>query len=221
MSRLTVQELMRWAAVFGVAAAVLSLYVAAVEAPIAGDLWLTRELQSWQRLRDNEDLINALHPWRWAVLVLAVALVLVRRVLGGGSAPASRLRDEALIAFAMAALLSAGSTILKVIVGSPRPLEELGVHVDELKDTYGHPSGHVYSNLLIYGVLAVYAPAWLHRRLVLPWRAVAIAVIGLSGPARVSVGAHWPSDTYGGYLWGVCALLLALAAARRFAGGKR
>lgn len=221
MKALGVNDLMRWAAVFGIAAAALSIYVGIVEAPIAGDIWTTRELQSWQRLADNETLINGIHPWRWVFLAVAAALVLVRRLLFGGGAPAARLRDETLIAFVLVALLSSGSVILKLLIGSPRPLEELGVHVEEFRDTYGHPSGHVYSNLLIYGALAVYAPGWVHPRLVLPLRALAVAVIVLSGPARVSVGAHWPSDTYGGYLWGACALLLAIAAARRLTGGRR
>jgi membrane-associated phospholipid phosphatase len=49
-----------------------------------------------------------------------------------------------------------------------------------------------------------------------PWRRQkagahgCLLVIMLMGPARVYVGAHWPSDVLGGYLWGSLLLLLVL-----------
>lgn len=214
MTGLSARDLLRMAGIVGLLAAALSLYVGWEEAPLPGDLRLTREIQSWGRLGDNQGLINGAAPWRYVVLVGVTLLVLARWQLGGGTPRAGKQRAEALFAFAAVALLSVADDVLKTLVNSPRPLADMGVRIEEFKSSYGFPSGHVYGNVLIYGALAVMAPVWAHPRLVLPVRAVLIAVIVLSGPARVVVGAHWPSDTLGGYLWGACALLLGLAFAR-------
>jgi undecaprenyl-diphosphatase len=214
-------ELLRMAAVLGFAALVLTIWVSIHEAPLPGDIRIAREIQSWRRLDDNQAWINGAHPWRIPLLVLAAGLVLFRWRLGGTRGPTGRARSEALWAFGAAAILSALDNILKAIVRSPRPIADFGIQIQELKDSYGFPSGHVYGNVLVYGVLAATAPAWVHPRLVLPLRAVCIAIIVLSGPARVVVGAHWPSDTLGGYLWGGAALTLALALAQRMAGSGR
>ncbi len=40
-----------------------------------------------------------------------------------------------------------------------------------------------------------------------------LALILLTGYGRILVGAHWPSDVLGGYLWGGLLLLLALRVA--------
>jgi len=214
-------DLLRIAIILVAAAVALSAWVVIEEAPLPGDIRLTREIQSWGRLGDNEALINGAHPWRWPILVLAAVLTLFRWRVGGSSGPSGRQRDFALWAFIAAAVFSLFDNVLKAAVRSPRPLADLGVHVQEFKDTYGFPSGHVYGDLLVYGTLAVTAPLWVHPRLVLLVRAVCVAIIILSGPARVIVGAHWPSDTVGGYLWGGAALALSIAFAQKAAGSRR
>jgi undecaprenyl-diphosphatase len=103
-----------------------------------------------------------------------------------------------------------GDSLLKEIVRSPRPVAGVHVHVDGFSNGFGFPSGHVYSDVLIYGVLAVMATSYLSPRLASVARVLVVALIVLSGPARVAVGAHWPSDTIGGYLWGGAALCAAV-----------
>ncbi|MGE5596400.1 MAG: hypothetical protein ACM3S1_10260, partial [Hyphomicrobiales bacterium] len=176
------RDLLRLAGVLGVLAAAMSIWVAVESAPLPGDLWLTRHIQDWGRLDDNQALINGAHPWRWAFLGLATVLVLARWRLGGGTGPSGQARDFALLAYGAAVLLSFADTILKWTVSSPRPLAELGVRVEELRDSYGFPSGHVYGDVLVYGTLAATAPAWVHPRLVLPVRALCVAIIALAGP---------------------------------------
>jgi len=212
------RDLFRIAGVLAIAAAVLSVWVAIEEAPMPGDLRIAREIQSWGRLADNEWLINGAHPWRFAALALAAGLTLFSKRLGGSPGAKGDVRDYALWAFIATAVLSFLDNLLKVLIRSPRPLADLGVRVEEVRNTYGFPSGHVYGDVLVYGVLAVTAPVWVHPRLVVPVRAVCLAVIVLSGPARVVVGAHWPSDALGGYLWGGAALAFSIGFARWMTG---
>ncbi|MCC6387106.1 MAG: phosphatase PAP2 family protein [Dehalococcoidia bacterium] len=205
------RQLMRAAAVLGIAAMVLTLVVAAEGAPLPGDVRVARAVQD-TGLRENAGIINALGDWR-AVPFAASALLIVLRLRLGGGRPPGRVRADALAAYVMVLPLWLWGVILKVLVASPRPTEDFGLFIDRARTTYGFPSGHVYGDVLVYGAMAAAAAAYLHARLVLPARAAAVAIIVLAGPARIVVGAHWPSDVLGAYLWGGCALCLALAAA--------
>ncbi len=74
----------------------------------------------------------------------------------------------------------------------------------------GFPSGHVFGEVAVYGLIFAYA----HRAIPLrplAWlvRAFCIAEIALGGPARMYTGAHWPSDVLGAAL--LALLYLALA----------
>jgi undecaprenyl-diphosphatase len=191
------------------AALALTLWVGAHGTPLPGDLWLTEHIQRLGRLRDNASIINGSQNWQWLFLIVAALLVLFRKRLGAGRTP-ENLRREALAAFAGAVLLRFGDSVLKEIVRSPRPVAGVHVHVDGFSNGFGFPSGHVYSDVLIYGVLAVMATSYLSPRLASVARVLVVALIVLSGPARVAVGAHWPSDTIGGYLWGGAALCAAV-----------
>ena len=194
----------------GLAALGLSLYVAWHGIPLPGDLWLTDTDPGVGRLDRNAWLINAAPTLLWYLGPVA------RSADGAwadgsacGYAPCPPDR-KSLSADALALVLTFGDQLLKEILRSPRPSINFGVRVDETFSGYGFPSGHVYSDVLLYGLLAVMAPAWLPGWLVMPARALAVAMILLAGPARVVVGAHWPSDTLGGYLWGGAALSLSL-----------
>jgi len=200
------------------AAVVLTVYVGGEKAPLAGDAWLTRQVQSLGWFARPAEAINWVGDW----VALPFALVFVAVVLGRRLAwlPAVPVRDyrAALVALTLVVPLSALNSWLKDLVQSPRPLELDGVQVDYFRDSYGFPSGHVFHDVLLFGAMAVFAPLWLPRRLVWPVRTVLLAVIVLAGPARVFVGAHWPGDTVGGYLWGSASLLAALAGGRWLAG---
>jgi membrane-associated phospholipid phosphatase len=208
---------LRLAGLLGLAALALTIFVAIDGVPLPGDISLARRTQEaiGPGLEPLVDFVNgAGDEPRWVALAIATVLAVAGIRLGAGRPPIT-LRHQALATIVVAWALSPGSAVLKRLLDSPRPTLDFGLEIDGLFDRYGFPSGHVYGDTLLYGAIAVCAPALLHPRLVLPARLVAATIIVLSGPARVEVGAHWPSDVLGGYLWGGAALCLAAAAGLR------
>lgn len=205
---------LRLAAACLVPAIALALAVHLHPSPQPGDVWLTKAVQRVDALDQNAGWVNEAGDWRAIPLVAAAALAAIGWRAGGGGPARGRVRAEALVAFALAAVLLVGSGRIKALVESPRPGPADGLRVEGTWGDFGFPSGHVYGDVVVYGAMAVLAAAWVHPRGVPLARALLVAVITLAGPVRVVVGAHWPSDTLGGYLFGGAALCLCLALAR-------
>jgi len=202
-------QLFRWAGIFGAAALALTAWVMIDGTPLPGDVRLTRAVQSRESFEGAANLVNGLGSWSWVPFVAAGAVLLLAGRLRRFRWTAGHRHREALYTFIAALGLRFVDQLLKAIVQAPRPVEEFGVRVDRLRDTHGFPSGHVYSDMLFFGTMAIFAGAYLPRRMVRPAQALLLGVILLAGPARVFAGAHWPSDVAGGYLWGAAALCLA------------
>lgn len=102
--------------------------------------------------------------------------------------------------------------VVKAWVERPRPspfLMRVSVHETD----FSFPSGHTLGTATLFGVLCFLIP------LVVPWRLahwplmmVCLLFLLAAGPARVYVGAHWPSDTLGSYLLAFVFMGPALAA---------
>jgi undecaprenyl-diphosphatase len=106
------------------------------------------------------------------------------------------------------------NSVLKAIFDSPRPSEAV-VRVTEIADGLGFPSGHAMGAMLMYGMLFILAPRLTASRpLQVAFRIAAMTTIIHAGVSRIYVGAHWPSDVLGGYLWGLITLLGAGMAVR-------
>ena len=191
----------------------LSVAASVAKAPLPGDLALARWLQDVAALDALAPVVNGCGDWRWvpavALLATAVAVSVTtsKTVRGNGLAPALA---QALLPWAAVGALSPVANWLKEIVQSPRPSAADGLAIDRIRTDFGFPSGHVYGDVLLYGFIFAAAPGLLPRPLARCVQAVCGGIIVLAGPARVSVGAHWPSDTAGGYLWGGTALALVL-----------
>ncbi|MGH2559998.1 MAG: phosphatase PAP2 family protein [Thermomicrobiales bacterium] len=135
---------------------------------------------------------------------LIMALVALRRI-----GPALFL--------AAAGLACAANPVLKSVIDSPRPTADL-VRVAEESSGQGFPSGHVMKVVLIYGAILLMSREILPRRgprqIVQAW---AVGMIVATGFSRMYVGAHWPSDVVGAYLWSGLLLGLVVIGYRRLA----
>jgi membrane-associated phospholipid phosphatase len=103
---------------------------------------------------------------------------------------------------------------LKDLFDSPRPTPDL-VRVETNLDSSGFPSGHAQGATLLCGAALIAFWPVLTRGQRIAACVVACAIVLAISYARISVGAHWPSDVLGGVLWGVIFLLLIRFATSR------
>lgn len=125
------------------------------------------------------------------VLVVPFAIILWRM----------RMRTEALAIPVSCWVGALVRTTLKQVVNRPRPNKGL-VHVTSKSQGKSFPSGHVASSVCLWGWICALGflekvqPA---KRALL---SLPIAFAVFTGPARVYLGEHWPTDVLGGYLFG-------------------
>lgn len=132
------------------------------------------------------------------VVLAALFLVFVRR------------RLEAAVLLLASGFGHAINTVMKLIIGRPRPNNHL-VEVMVQETSLSFPSGHVMHYVVFYGFLffltyVLLKHSWLRFVGLLFWGSL-VATIGVS---RVYLGAHWPSDVTGAYLAGGICLLLSI-----------
>jgi undecaprenyl-diphosphatase len=110
----------------------------------------------------------------------------------------------------------AAQVATKALVERPRPSPDL-VQVTEHNSDWSFPSGHVMGIVAVFGLVLFLAPSLIpNRPLRLLVQAFSLFMILAVGPARVYVGAHWPSDVLGSYVLGVLFLVPAVWAHRTF-----
>ncbi len=95
------------------------------------------------------------------------------------------------------------SSLVKILVGRPRPDPQLINQIGQFVNSDSFPSGHVLGAVSLYGFLFFIAFTQLKknlfRNLVMKVCLTAIFLMGLS---RIYLGAHWFSDVLGAYLLG-------------------
>ena len=143
-------------------------------------------------------VFNALgHGLGWALSLAAVGIVLIigRRWL-------------ALVAFAVAeALTSLSSTVLKILIGRPRPPDGL---VHPLGSAF--PSGHAaYAGATCIALVLLFTTPGPRRRVW--WTAAGLGIVGMAW-SRTYLQVHWLSDVIGGSLLGMGIALAVFSAAQ-------
>jgi membrane-associated phospholipid phosphatase len=148
---------------------------------------------------------NGWIPYGLTVLVAIIFLLFRRRSEAAGL----------VLSVAGSALIN---TTLKMLISRPRPGVSALVPVYRNTATQSFPSGHVTFYVCFFGFLFFVAYALLRRgtlarRLALVVTGAPVLLVGLS---RIYLGAHWPSDTLGAYLWSGVWLAFSLAMYRRW-----
>jgi undecaprenyl-diphosphatase len=135
------------------------------------------------------------------LVVLAVIVLLPRR----------RIRAAAYVATAGVIEL-ATYRVTSLIIHRERPLVP---RLDDLPVNQSYPSGHMAASVAVYGALAIVISSRFRARWVAitVWTLVVVLPI-IVGLSRMYRGMHHLSDVIAGALMGICALLIALAAAR-------
>jgi membrane-associated phospholipid phosphatase len=142
----------------------------------------------------------------WAVVGVAMLVFFV-----------FRRRSEAFGLLLSAGGGSALNRLFKYLVARPRPtLEHVRVSGEWANESF--PSGHVTFYVCFFGFLFFVAFALLPRgsnvrRVACALAALPVLLVGLS---RVYLGAHWPSDTLGAYLFSGLWLAFSLDLYRRW-----
>ena len=194
----------------GAAVMAALLALARVHDVFPGDEWVALELRQW-----CADWLN------FAIGI--IYLVGLGGVLGLPYVPigivifaALRRWSDGLLLAACGILPSLINLALKELVARPRPDAALAV----VQETgYAFPSTHTVFAIAFYGALIYLVGEWdgLARRpalLRVVRGALALFVLAV-GASRVYLGAHWPSDVIGGFLFGGLCLATLVAVHRR------
>lgn len=194
------------ACVLAVALTAVSIAVAANGTPLGNEADLQREVQGWDWFSPVALIVNnAGDPNTWVMFLFPLPAWILSRLVPRPET------TELLWLSVLLAFFALWNPALKEIIQSPRPSAEFGIEIDRPRATYGFPSGHVTSGILLFGSIAGYAWRVAPRTVAAAVATLAAAMIVLAGPARIHAGAHWPTDTLGGYLLGSALLCLTWA----------
>jgi undecaprenyl-diphosphatase len=186
---------MRWVYAPGLAVGVVAALAARRWATLPGDRRIQRAIQSTHSPRMD----------RFMTAVAAPGFPPLSAELVGAGVVAlwlARLRLEAAFLLAAAGGVTLFDVTLKRLIRRKRPVDG-PARVLKVINQPSFPSGHVMNYVSVFGFFAAATianvkPAWLRYLLT----SVCGGMVALIGPARVYLGAHWPSDTAAGYLFG-------------------
>jgi membrane-associated phospholipid phosphatase len=110
----------------------------------------------------------------------------------------------------LAGIVSLINEVFKNAVHRPRPSAQ-AVQIIGINHGNGYPSGHAFFATIFLGLLAYMLFTRLKSRILRAFSLVALTLLALLvGASRIYLGAHWPSDVYGGYVIGGLFLVLLI-----------
>ena len=99
------------------------------------------------------------------------------------------------------------NSALKQFIHRPRPDT---IYVSKMRfKTHSFPSGHAFGTILAYGFLTYLLVTHLNNPLGYLLGGLIYILIVLVGISRVYLGAHYPTDVIGGWIFGLACLFLA------------
>jgi len=121
-----------------------------------------------------------------------------------------KLRTEASLSLLSTAGGALTGSIIKYLVDRPRPTSAL-VQVSVFFSDKSYPSNHVLIFTVFFGFLLYL----LLKSSKLSFNSIILSIIfimciGSIGISRIYLGAHWPSDVVGGYLFGIIWLIFTI-----------
>lgn len=178
-------------------------FFASITDHFPGDVGVSRWIQSWETpwldtFMEGVSSLGLFVPYTIAVVISMAILIFLRKPKEG-----VLLGLAVLISFLI-------NTLLKLAVDRPRPSPSL-VQVTADLSSNSFPSAHAMQTMVFLGMLAFLVtlyvrPQWL-RRLI---QALFMLFILLTGLSRIYLGAHWPSDVAGGYIFGLALVIAAV-----------
>jgi undecaprenyl-diphosphatase len=192
----------------GLAAFAVLAILAHIYAYFGWDVRISSQVQSipgiYGIMRDVSRLGDKWVPW-----VLAAVTILLFIYF--------RLRNEAWGLLLSVAGGEALNRLVKILIARPRPTANL-VTILQVESSESFPSGHVTFYVCFFGFLFFVAYARLRKGSLTRRAAMTLCALPvlLIGPSRVYLGAHWPSDTLGAYLFAGLWLALSIHLYRRW-----
>ncbi len=192
------------------APALLLTFIAAGESALWGDrratLFVQDHLPAWlEPLTSATNFLGHFEVMAVIALAAAVILTFIRGISEAG-----------FVVLGLSGWLA--NVTLKNLAESPRPPLELA---EVTASGFGFPSGHVMGTTVVLATLAYV----LFRHSSPRWQVAAGAAVALTaiitGLGRVHVGAHWPSDVLGAWLWAAVWFLAILTVWRIFSRSPR
>ena len=182
------------AAAFAIGARFLDTY--------PGDVLMSQWVQSWQRSGVTA-FMEAVSEVGGSPILFGLAITVTVLLFALRRNREGRLSAGTVVLLALV-------PVLQRLVDRPRPPAAL-VGLDQPLSGLGFPSGHAYQAMVLFGALMYLATALIGRTW-LRWLAqgsLSFLILAM-GVSRVYLGAHWPSDVVGGYLFGGAFLALMI-----------
>ena len=118
-------------------------------------------------------------------------------------------RPQLVLQLIVVIVLRLAAQTLKPLFASPRPGIDHQPDPSLVSHTYGYPSGHAFTATVIVTMVVIFVLTFdVSRRVRWATLAGAVLVALIAMFSRVWIGAHWPSDTVGGVLFGIATVAL-------------